>query len=74
MEGMRPALTGVIAGIAGSLLLGRILNTMIYGVKLTDLSTFAAVVGILAVVSLLACIVPAWRATQVEPLKVLRDE
>lgn len=74
LEGMRPTVIGVIAGIAGSLLLGRILNTMIYGVKPTDLSTFAAVVAILAVVSLLACIVPAWRATQVEPLKVLRDE
>lgn len=74
LEGMRPTLIGVLLGIAGSLLLGRILKSMIYGVKPTDLSTFAAVVAILAVVSLLACIVPAWRATQVEPLKVLRDE
>jgi len=74
LEGMRPTLIGVVLGIAGSLLLGRILNTMIYGVKPTDLSTFATVVALLAAVSLLACILPAYRATQIEPLKVLRDE
>jgi ABC-type lipoprotein release transport system permease subunit len=61
-------------GIAGSLMLGRILGTLIYGVKATDLRTFIAVMALLAVVSLLACIVPAYRATQVEPLEVLRDE
>jgi putative ABC transport system permease protein len=74
LEGMRPTVIGILVGIAGSLLLGRILKTMIYGVQPTDLSTFATVVAMVAVVSLLACVAPAYRATQVELLRVIHDE
>ena len=73
-EGMRPTVLGLIIGIVGALALGRLLSSMIYGVKSTDLLTFLSVsVGLLCV-GLLASIIPAYRATRVEPMKTLRDE
>jgi ABC-type antimicrobial peptide transport system permease subunit len=73
-EGMKPTVLGLIIGIVGALALGRLLSSMIYGVKSTDLLTFISVsVGLLCV-GLLASIIPAYRATRVEPVKTLRDE
>jgi putative ABC transport system permease protein len=74
IEGMRPTLIGVAIGLAGALALGRVLANLIYGVKPTDPITFGAVAVLLAGVGLLASIVPAYRATRVEPMKTLRDE
>jgi ABC-type antimicrobial peptide transport system permease subunit len=73
-EGMRPTLIGIAIGIAGALALTRVLATMIFGVGPTDIRTYLAVAILLAFVSLLACVVPAYRATRVQPLNVLRDE
>jgi putative ABC transport system permease protein len=73
-EGMRPTLIGILIGIAGALALTRVLGTMIFGVGPTDIRTYLAVAILLAFVSLLACVVPAYRATRVQPLNVLRDE
>jgi predicted permease len=73
-EGMRPTMIGIIVGIIGALALTRVLATMIFGVRATDLRTYVAVAILLALVSLLACILPAYRATRVQPLNVLRDE
>ena len=73
-EGMKPTVLGLIIGVIGALALGHLLSSMIYGVKSTDLLTFISVsVGLLAV-GLLASIIPAYRATRVEPVKTLRDE
>jgi ABC-type antimicrobial peptide transport system permease subunit len=73
-EGMRPTVLGLAIGIVGALALGRLLSSMIYGVKSTDLLTFITVsVGLLCI-GLLASIIPAYRATRVEPVKTLRDE
>ncbi len=74
IEGMRPALIGVAIGLAGALALGRVLASLIYGVKPTDPITFGAVSVLLAGVGLFASIIPAYRATRVEPMKALRDE
>ena len=73
-EGMRPTLIGVAIGLAGALALGRVLANLIYGVKPTDPITFGAVSALLAGVGLFASIIPAYRATRVEPMKSLRDE
>jgi ABC-type antimicrobial peptide transport system permease subunit len=74
LEGMRPTVLGLAIGIVGALALGRLLSSMIYGVKSTDLLTFITVsVGLLCI-GLLASIIPAYRATRVEPVKTLRDE
>jgi putative ABC transport system permease protein len=74
IEGMRPTLIGVAIGLAGALALGRVLANLIYGIKPTDAITFGAVSLLLAGVGLLASIIPAYRATRVEPMKTLRDE
>jgi len=74
IEGMRPTLIGVAIGLAGALALGRVLANLIYGVKPTDPITFGAVSVLLAGVGLFASVIPAYRATRVEPMKTLRDE
>ena len=73
-DGMRPALAGVAIGLAGALALGRALSSLIYGVSATDPTTFVAGAGLLAAVALFASVIPAIRATRVEPMKALRDE
>jgi putative ABC transport system permease protein len=74
VEGMTPTLIGMAIGVAGALALGRVLSTLIYGVQATDPLTFVGVSAILAVVALLASLIPAYRATRVEPVKALREE
>jgi predicted permease len=73
-HGMKMALGGVALGLAIALGLTRLLSTMLYGVSATDPATFVAITLLLMTVALLACLVPAWRATQVDPLVALRDE
>ncbi|HEV2115757.1 MAG TPA: ABC transporter permease [Terriglobales bacterium] len=74
LEGMRPTLLGLAIGLAGALALGRVLSRLIYGVSASDPATFLAVSALLATVALAASIIPAWRATRVEPVKTLREE
>ena len=66
---------GVAAGIALSLIAGRFissLNNVLFGIKPTDAVTFAAVIAIVASVSVVACYIPAWRASKVDPMLALR--
>jgi predicted permease len=73
-EGMKPALIGLLLGVAGALALGKILASFIYGIAAYDPLTFAAVAMLLATVALLASIVPAYRAARIEPTRALREE
>ena len=73
-EGMKPVLFGVILGIAGAFALGRVLASLIYAVRPTDPLTFFGAAVLLALISLLACMIPAYRATRVDPLAALRYE
>ena len=73
-EGAVIVVFGLLAGLAGSLMLTRFLQTMLFEVKPTDPVTFAAISGLLAAVALAACFVPARRATRVDPLVALRHE
>lgn len=73
-EGAVIVVFGLLAGLAGSLVLTRFLQTMLFEVKPTDPITFAAISGLLAAVALAACFVPARRATRVDPLIALRHE
>ena len=73
-QGMELAIAGIIAGIIGALALTRLMASLLFGVSAVDFATFATVPLILAAVALTATYIPAWRATQVDPMMVLREE
>ena len=73
-EGMNMALIGTGVGLALSLLLFRVLGSVLYGVKVFDPLTLSSVSALLLVVAFVATCVPAVRATRVDPVVALREE
>jgi len=73
-EGGKLSLSGIALGAAGAFLVTRGLSSQLYGVSATDPATFAAVPLVIAMVALLACYLPARRATRVDPMVALRYE
>jgi putative ABC transport system permease protein len=72
-EGLLLATAGIAMGIAGALVTSRALVSLLFGVGGTDASTYAAVAAALAGVALTATLLPARRATQIDPAQLLRD-
>jgi putative ABC transport system permease protein len=73
-QGMRLAAVGVVIGLLLALALAQVLSSLLIGVSGYDVTTFVLVPLLLAVVALIACYLPARRATKVDPLVALRYE
>jgi putative ABC transport system permease protein len=73
-NGMSLAFIGAAIGLAGAYAVTRVMSNLLFEVAPTDLATFVAVPAILIMVALLACFIPARRATKVDPLVALRYE
>ena len=74
VDGMKPILIGIAIGVAVSLALGRLVVSLIFGVKPTDPLTFISVALLLIIVGLAANTLPAFRASRVDPTRTLREE
>ena len=72
-QGIRTAAIGIVLGLVGSLSLSKYLQSQLFAVRPLDISVFAAVTVLLLAVALLACFVPARRATRIDPIDALRD-
>ncbi len=73
-QGAKPVALGLLAGLVGAFLLTRFLQSLLYNVSPTDGPSFAAAAALLGLVAAVACIVPARKAAQVDPVVALRAE
>ncbi len=73
-QGMELAAIGILAGLAGAAALTRVMASLLFGVSTTDVATFGVVPALLAAVAFAATVIPAWRATRVDPVVALREE
>jgi predicted permease len=74
LDGLRPALIGLVLGLAGGAMASQLIRSMLYNVRPLDATTFVVVAAVLISVAALSCIVPAWQASRLDPMQALRVE
>jgi putative ABC transport system permease protein len=74
LDGLRPALFGLALGLAGSVAVVRLIRSMLFQTQPLDPAVFAGVAVTLLLVSAAACLIPAWRASRLDPMQALRTE
>jgi predicted permease len=73
-DGLRPAFYGLVLGLAASIAAVRLIQSMLYGTRPLDPTVFASVGAGLLLVACIACLVPAWKASRIDPMQALRTE
>jgi len=73
-QGMSPVMAGLVAGLSTSLVIGRLMKSLLFSVKATDPLTMGTVAFLVTIVALLACFIPSRRASRVDPMAALRYE
>ncbi len=73
-EGLRLTVAGVLVGLAGAFGVSRLIESLLFGVRPTDPATIAAVVATITAIATIACGLPAWRASRLDPIVVLRAD
>ncbi|HEY9138074.1 MAG TPA: FtsX-like permease family protein, partial [Terriglobus sp.] len=74
LDGLRPALIGIVVGLVASAACVQLIRSMLYGTKPLDPAVFVAVTSVLLVVAAGACFLPAWHAARLDPMQALRNE
>jgi putative ABC transport system permease protein len=73
-DGLRPALYGLLFGLGASVAAVKLIESMLYQTRPLDPAIFAAVAAVLLAVAAFACLIPAWRASRIDPMQALRTE
>jgi ABC-type antimicrobial peptide transport system permease subunit len=73
-QGMRLTVTGVVVGVAGALGLNQLVASLLFGVEATDGATLAAVIVTINIAAAIACWLPAWRASRLDPMALLKHD
>jgi ABC-type antimicrobial peptide transport system permease subunit len=74
LDGLAPAFAGVVAGSLLAIAAAQLIRSSLYATKPLDPAVFAGVIGLLFGVAIAACLLPAWRASRVQPATVLRSQ